>query len=88
MAVCHGNQPDHCCYVDGERCRYLVENTNGRRWACGLFVALGSWDAVHADNGYLEHVQSVWDRAGIESCGAWGPGTDQCCYAGTEVTVT
>ena len=73
----------------GQRCRYLVENVDGRRWACGLRAALGSWEAVHADPGYIEHVQSEWDKLGvIESCGAWGPGTGQCCFAETTVEVT
>ena len=73
----------------GQRCRYLVENVDGRRWACGLRAALGSWEAVHADPGYTEHVQSEWDKLGvIESCGAWGPGTGQCCFAETTVEVT
>jgi len=86
---CHGNQPEHCCWVAGQRCRYLVENVDGRRWACGLRAALGSWEAVHADPGYIEHVQSEWDKLGvIESCGAWGPGTGQCCFAETTVEVT
>lgn len=86
---CHGNQPDHCCYVDGIRCRFLEENTvPGRRWVCGLFRRLGSWEAVHADPGYQEHVQTAWDRVGIESCGAWGPGTNQCCFSETSVEVT
>jgi len=75
--------------VAGQRCRYLVENVDGRRWACGLRAALGSWEAVHADPGYIEHVQSEWDKLGvIESCGAWGPGTGQCCFAETTVEVT
>lgn len=83
--ICHGNQPDHCCYVAGERCRFLEENTMpGRRWVCGLMRRLESWDKVHADPGYQEHVQSVWDRVGIVSCGAWGPEDKQCCFA--EVT--
>lgn len=82
-----GTGGTHCCYVAGERCRYLVENVNHRRWACGLYVELGSWAAVHADPGYQAHVQPEWDKVGIESCGAWGPGTNQCCYQETEVTV-
>jgi hypothetical protein len=81
--ACHGNGDTHCCYVAGQVCRFLEENTvPGRRWACGLRRTLGSWAAVHADAGYQEHVQPHWDAAGITSCGAWGPGTGQCCYAG------
>jgi hypothetical protein len=79
--------------VAGERCRYLVENIDGRRWACGLRSALGSWEAVHAHPGYIEHVQSEWDRLGVrddgtpyvESCGTWGEGTGQCCFAETVI---
>lgn len=74
---------EHCCFVDGERCRFLEENVGGRRWVCGLRRELGSWDAVHEDARYLASVQPAWDRVGIESCGSWGPGTGQCCY--TEV---
>jgi len=81
VSPCHGGGASHCCWVDGEVCRFLVENVvEGRRWACGLLLKLGSWDAVHADPGYREHVQPVWDAVGIESCGAWGPGSGQCCY--------
>ncbi len=81
MSACHGNQPDHCCWVDGERCPYLEEATvPDRRWVCGLRRELGSWEAVHADPRYAP-IQAVWDRVGIESCGAWGPGTGQCCYS-------
>lgn len=90
MTICTGRgmpDGDHCCYVDGERCAYLVENVGGRRYACGLRLELGSWDAVHADPRYAP-IQEVWDRVGIESCGAWGPGTGQCCYAETPVEVT
>ena len=61
---------------------FLGENVvPGRRWACTLLLELGAWDAVHADARYRQYVQPVWHVVGIESCGAWGPGTGQCCYA-------
>lgn len=95
MSVCHGNGEDHCCYVAGEVCPFLEENTvPGRRWACGLFRELGNWDAVHADPRYLEHVQPAWDQIGIEgySCGDWGIAENQlfkqCCFAEMDVEVT
>lgn len=79
-AVCHGNGADHCCYIDGQPCRFLEERTiPGRRWVCGLLRRLGTWELVHADPGYREHVQPVWDRVGIVSCGAWRE--NQCCFA-------
>lgn len=79
---CHGNGADHCCYVNGQVCPFLEENTvPGRRWACGLLRELGSWDAVHADPRY-QPIQAVWDQVGIISCGDWrGTGRAQCCFA-------
>lgn len=79
--TCHGNGDNHCCYVAGAVCDYLEENSiPGRRWTCGLLRELGSWDQVHADPRY-QPIQAEWDKVGIESCGAWGPGTGQCCFA-------
>jgi hypothetical protein len=63
-------------------CQFLEENTiPGRRWACGLLRELGSWEAVHADVRYAP-IQAVWNRVGIESCGAWMPKPGQCCREG------
>lgn len=80
---------DHCCYVAGETCRYLAvaKVSTGRRYECSLRRDLGSWEAVHADPGYQEHVQSVWDSLGtrpdgtpvIPSCGEWQPREGECC---------
>lgn len=71
---------DHCCYVAGAPCRYLERDTvPGRRFVCGLLRRLGAWSAVHADPGYLEHVQAEWDKVGIASCGAWQPSPGECC---------
>lgn len=78
---------DHCCYVDGVECIWLARDLGGRRYACSLRYELGSWEAVHAHPWYAP-VQEVWDRVGIESCGTWGPGSGQCCYAETPVEVT
>lgn len=47
------NNDDHCCYIDGEPCPFLEQNTEpGFRWSCGLRRELGSWDAVIADPRY------------------------------------
>lgn len=50
QSACDGRGgPDgHCCYVNGAVCEYLVENVDGRRFACGLLLTLGSWEVVHA----------------------------------------
>lgn len=80
VSACHGNGETHCCWVAGEVCEFLEENTvPGRRWACGLLRELGNWNAVHADPRYAP-IQVEWDKVGIESCGAWGPGSGQCCF--------
>jgi len=82
MSVCHGNGRDHCCYVNGQPCKFLVENaTPERRWSCSLFVELGDWDAVHKDERYLSDVRPDWVAAGTPDCGDWvGPG---CCFGGS-----
>lgn len=72
---------DHCCYVRGEVCRYLLDNgpDSERRFECSLRKELGSWEAVHEHPGYKANVQRVWDEVGIESCGAWQPREGECC---------
>lgn len=83
--VCSGRgtaSGDHCCYVAGEVCRFLVDNKReegSRRFECSLRRDLGSWAAVHENPEYREHVQKVWDEVGIESCGAWQPEPGMCC---------
>lgn len=76
--TCHGNSPDSpCCMVVGEPCLFLVD-VPGRKGGCGLYVELGSWDAVHHDRRYLHHVRPAWIERGVPDCGDWvGPG---CCY--------
>lgn len=82
MSKCHGNGSDHCCYVNGVKCPYLVEDSAGpRRWSCGLYVELGDWDLVHADQRYLNDVRPHWLQSGTPDCGDWiGPG---CCFGGS-----
>jgi len=85
-ASCHGNGDEHCCWLHGVVCVHLEENTvPGRRWACGLRRELGSWDAVHTDPRYAP-VQAILDEWGY-TCGSWGPGTNQCCFADAETPV-
>ena len=89
MSACHGNGADHCCYYL-EVCEFLEENTvKGRRWVCGLFRRLGSWEAVHASDDYQRVVQPQWDQIGdgSSSCGSWPQdqpnfpnGPDHCCF--------
>lgn len=74
---CLGNGSDHCCYIRGKECRYLIrgytdENKHFRKWACGLRAELGDWDKVLADPRYKKHVEGSW-APGI-NCRDWPDG--------------
>lgn len=86
---CHGNGAEHCCWIDGEQCRFLETDTvPGRHWVCGLRRELGSWDRVHLDERYLRTVRPTLARVGQVDCGDFngvccdGSGRLQCCYEG------
>lgn len=82
---CPGDTADHCCYLNGERCHFLEEGTvPGRRWACGLYRELGSWQKVHIDPRYLQTVKPGWAGTGIENyeCGQWPPPGVTCPVCG------
>ena len=68
--ICQGTSDDHCCWLAGKVCEFLEEDTvPGRRWACGLYRELGSWDAVHTDHRY-EPVKVFLEPHGF-LCGDW-----------------
>ncbi len=67
---------DHCCWIHGTVCEFLIENHDGRRFACGLRVELGSWLKVHADPRYADLAIHFAD-SGL--CGDWNPNPTQCC---------
>lgn len=63
---CDGNQADHCCYLNGEPCQYVEENTvDGRRWACGLRRELGDWDSVLASDRYQSGPGAYFSAIGM-----------------------
>ncbi len=53
---CFGrNLADHCCYVNGEPCKFLESNKEpGMLWSCQLRRENGSWAAAIADPRYME----------------------------------
>ncbi len=81
--VCTGNSEGHCCWVNGEVCPYLEENTvKGRRWVCGLLVKFGSWEEVYKSESYKTDVkQPLMDRLGVP-CGEWPPKGEVCAECG------
>jgi hypothetical protein len=87
--TCHGNVPEHCCWIEGEVCQFLEEDTvPGRHWVCGLRRELGDWALVHADPRY-QPIHEVWARLGTSDCGDFrgaiqpdGSTVGQCCYWG------
>ena len=65
---------DHCCWIAGELCPHLEEGTvPGRRWVCGLYRELGSWEQVYADPRYLASDAAAWfaDAYPGFGCGDW-----------------
>lgn len=82
MVVCAGNNDDHCCWVDGKVCPHLEGNTvKDRRWACGLLVMCGSWEAVYETAAWRRHVKPFCDRTGVR-CGDWPPEGQVCATCG------
>lgn len=79
---CHGNNDDHCCYLGGEVCPFLEENTvKGRRWACGLFRKAKSWDKVYRTRGYRTKVKPKLIALQIVDCGDWPQKADMPSHA-------
>lgn len=79
MSYCTGRgdaSGDHCCWVGGRVCEFLVENQDGRRFACGLMVELGDWDEVIADPRYAP-LNIHWK--GKRKCNTWQPKIGVCC---------
>lgn len=62
----------NCCRMsrtESKDCPYLVRNTAGRNFACGLFIELGDWDKVLEDERYKRDVAGSW-APGI-NCRDW-----------------
>ena len=71
----------HCCYVNNETCRYLVENQAGRRYACSLYLKFGSWEAMNVSAEY-QPVGRFWQSVGQPHnyCETFSPVL--CCQSG------
>ena len=85
---CNGNRDDHCCWIKGNPCPHLEENTvKGRRWACGLYRKLQDWDAVLASQEYIIDVKPTFEPLGM-NCRDWPDGTGTNSYTCEECGVT
>ena len=82
--ICQGNLNDHCCWINGKVCPFLEENTvQERRWACGLYRELGSWNSVHSDSRYLEHIRPMFEKWRPDrNCGEWLYENEMCNTCG------
>lgn len=78
--ACNGRgvNGDHCCYLNGETCEFLVENVAGRRYACGLRLEYDSWEGVIRDRRY-QPVGEFWESIGqpFHYCMSFDPAL--CC---------
>lgn len=76
MALCTGQgvSGTHCCWLGNQPCVFLVENVDGRRYACGLRLELGSWPAVIRDPRYRP-VGEFWKSVGqpFDYCMTFNP---------------
>ena len=71
MAVCNGNNKDHCCWIAGKPCAYLEEKTvKGRRWVCGLRRKYRSWDKAIASEEYQTVIEPHFGPQGV-NCKDW-----------------
>ncbi len=82
MPVCTGrggtHANEHCCYVAGKVCKFLVDNgiPGDERFRCGLMLELGDWNKVHADPRYAP-LAIHWKGQAL--CGDWQPKAGTCC---------
>ena len=75
---CHGNAKDHCCYL-GQPCLYVEEGTvPGRRWACGLYRQVGSWEKVYQMPEYPSVRAKLRTLGVVQDCGEWPPVGVRC----------
>jgi len=87
---CLGNGNDHCCYVRGKPCKFIITNYTDetghfRKWACKLRAELGDWDKVLTDPRWVEECQGAWTN-GL-NCRDWpdapeGPNRGVCKECG------
>jgi hypothetical protein len=74
---CLGNGEDHCCYIKGKPCPFLIfdyidETGHFRKWACSLRAKYGNWDDVLADPEYQRATEGAW-APGV-NCRDWPDG--------------
>lgn len=87
---CLGNGNDHCCYVRGKPCKFIITNYTDetghfRKWACSLRAELGDWDKVLADPRWIAECKGAW-TSGL-NCRDWpdaeeGPNRGVCKECG------
>lgn len=67
---CPGTGEQHCCWVAGEVCPFLEENTvEGRRWACGLYRKYGNWNRAINSEEYRTKVKPHFESDALKARG-------------------
>ncbi len=87
MITCSGvgGGGDHCCWIDGEECEYLVRTPLPR---CSLLLELGTWNKVHKDTRWKRSSAGKWFKKFHPGygCGDWPQKIDPppvggwCCF--------
>jgi hypothetical protein len=86
MATCQAGitTAGHCCHLGGVVCPFLRDDglAAPRRYVCTFRERLGSWEAVHADPGYLDTIGPMMLGLTGVLCGDWPPPGDLCAECG------
>lgn len=79
MAKCMGTIENHCCWLNGQECKYLIKNGDGSI-RCGLLVEVGSWERVYKLQRYLRNVKPVLRAVFNDdtNCGDWPRVGEKC----------
>ena len=59
-----GVDGDHCCYRQGVECEHLIRDYGDRRFACGLLVKYGTWEAANKSSEY-KPIGEAWEGGGL-----------------------
>ena len=71
MPSCRGTVDNHCCWLKGVECPYLIRQRDGVRVSCMLRAELGDWEKVHNDPRYKLLISPHVHEVTGADCGDW-----------------